>query len=66
MLVRQTIAAGELAMIGGLGQVVRRIDPHKPLRYLTEHELAEISAQAAVYTTLANSRADGKSERSAF
>jgi len=41
------MTAAEIAMLSGLAQVVQRIDPAAPLRYLTEAELAAGASTAA-------------------
>jgi len=43
VVVRRSIAPAELAMLSGLAQVVQRISPSAPVRYLTEAELAALS-----------------------
>ncbi len=45
VLVSTSMAPTELAMLSGLAQVVQRLSPSVPLRYLTEAEVAAISTQ---------------------
>jgi rhamnose utilization protein RhaD (predicted bifunctional aldolase and dehydrogenase) len=55
MLLGGSMTPAEIAMLSGLAQVVRRIDPSAPLRYLTEDEVAISSNTAAYrYRELAN------------
>ena len=55
MLLGGSMTPAEIAMLSGLSQVVRRIDPSAPLRYLTEDEVAVSSNTAAYrYRELAN------------
>jgi len=55
VLVSETIGPAELAMIRGLAQVVQRLSPETPLRYLTEGEIAAIPRHVASrYRELAN------------
>jgi rhamnose utilization protein RhaD (predicted bifunctional aldolase and dehydrogenase) len=57
VLVNRTITPAELAMIGGLAQIVQRVDRATPLRYLTEAEVAiGCSLPGARYRELANER----------
>ena len=57
VVVRRDMTPAELAMLGGLVQVVQRIDPSAPLRYLTEAEVATSSRLiAGHYRGLANER----------
>lgn len=57
VLVNKSMTSAERAMIGGLAQVVQRIPPSAPLRYLTESEIADSSnAIAYRYRELANER----------
>ncbi len=55
VLLGESMTPAEIAMLSGLAQVVRRIDPTAPLRYLTEDEVAASSNTAAYrYRELAN------------
>jgi hypothetical protein len=55
VLVNKHIGSAELAMIRGLAQVVQRLSPEAPLRYLTEDEIGAIPRQVASrYRELAN------------
>ena len=55
VLLSRTMTPAETAMLGGLAQVVQRINPSAPLRYLTEAEVAAASSTAAYrYRELAN------------
>jgi rhamnose utilization protein RhaD (predicted bifunctional aldolase and dehydrogenase) len=55
VVVSRTMAAAEAAMLSGLAQVVQRVDPSAPIRYLTQDEVAAISSTAAYrYRDLAN------------
>ncbi|MBZ5631591.1 MAG: class II aldolase/adducin family protein [Acidobacteriia bacterium] len=55
VVLSRTMTPAEIAMLSGLAQVVQRIDPSTPLRYLTEGELAESASIAAYrYRELAN------------
>ena len=57
VLLSQSLTPAEIAMLSGLAQVVQRIDPSAPVRYLTEDEVAASSSTAAYrYRELANSR----------
>ena len=57
VLLSRVMTAAEIAMLSGLAQVVQRIDPAAPLRYLTEAELAAGASTAAYrYRELANAR----------
>ena len=57
VLVRRVMTAAEIAMLSGLAQVVQRIGPSAPLRYLTEDEVAASASTAAYrYRELANAR----------
>ncbi|HEY7334775.1 MAG TPA: class II aldolase/adducin family protein [Bryobacteraceae bacterium] len=65
VVVSRSISRAELAMLGGLAQVVRRLSPHAPLRYLTEDEISGIPAEASFrYRELANYRPDWQSTTS--
>jgi len=55
VLLSRIMTPAEIAMLSGLAQVVQRIDPSAPLRYLTEDEVAASSSTAAYrYRELAN------------
>lgn len=55
VVVRRDLSPAERAMLSGLAQVVQRIGPSAPLRYLTETEVAASSSTAAYrYRELAN------------
>jgi hypothetical protein len=55
VIVRRDMTPAERAMLSGLAQVVQRIPPSAPLRYLTEAEVAASSSTAAYrYRELAN------------
>ena len=55
VIVRREMTPAERAMLSGLAQVVQRIGPSAPLRYLTEAEVAASSSTAAYrYRELAN------------
>jgi rhamnose utilization protein RhaD (predicted bifunctional aldolase and dehydrogenase) len=55
VLLSRVMTPAEIAMLSGLAQVVQRIDPSAPLRYLTEDEVAASSSTAAYrYRELAN------------
>jgi rhamnose utilization protein RhaD (predicted bifunctional aldolase and dehydrogenase) len=55
VVISRTMTPAEIAMLSGLTQVVQRIDPSAPLRYLTEAEVAEGGSTAAYrYRELAN------------
>jgi len=55
VILRRTMTQAEIAMLSGLAQVVQRVGPSAPLRYLTEDELAASSSTAAYrYRELAN------------
>ena len=55
VLLNRGMTPAEIAMLSGLAQVVQRIDPSAPLRYLTEDEVAVSSSTAAYrYRELAN------------
>jgi rhamnose utilization protein RhaD (predicted bifunctional aldolase and dehydrogenase) len=55
VLLGRAMTPAEIAMLSGLAQVVQRIDPSAPLRYLTEDEVAAgASAAAYRYRELAN------------
>ncbi|HEY3823484.1 MAG TPA: class II aldolase/adducin family protein [Bryobacteraceae bacterium] len=57
VLVSRSIAPAELAMLSGLAEVVQRLSPAAPLRYLTEIELGGIAPEAAqCYRELSSSR----------
>lgn len=45
VLVSTSMAPAELAMLSGLAQVLQRLSPSAPLRYLSEAEVAAISTQ---------------------
>jgi rhamnose utilization protein RhaD (predicted bifunctional aldolase and dehydrogenase) len=45
LLVNQSITPAELAMLSGLVQVVQRLGPSAPIRYLTDAEVAGLSGQ---------------------
>ena len=47
LLVSKSISPSELEMISGLAAVVQRVSPSAPLRYLTDPEVARISAATA-------------------
>jgi len=60
VVVGRDMTPAELAMVSGLAQVVQRIDPSAPLRYLTETEVATSSRLiAGHYRDLANERVNG-------
>jgi rhamnose utilization protein RhaD (predicted bifunctional aldolase and dehydrogenase) len=55
VVISRVMTPAETAMLSGLAQVVQRISPSTPLRYLTEAEVAEGSSTAAYrYRVLAN------------
>jgi rhamnose utilization protein RhaD (predicted bifunctional aldolase and dehydrogenase) len=55
VLLSRVMTPAEIAMLSGLAQVVQRIDPAAPLRYLTETEVAAGASTAAYrYRELAN------------
>lgn len=55
VVLNQAMTPAETAMLSGLAQVVQRIGPAAPLRYLTESEVAAGSSTAAYrYRELAN------------
>ena len=55
MLLSRIMTPAEIAMLSGLAQVVRRVDPAAPLRYLTLAEVADSASTAAYrYRELAN------------
>jgi len=55
VLVSRAMTPAEAAMLSGLAQVVQRVNPSAPLRYLTENEVAASSSTAAYrYRELAN------------
>ena len=57
VLLSRIMTPAEIAMLSGLAQVVQRIDPSAPLRYLTEAEVAAGASTAAYrYRELANAR----------
>jgi rhamnose utilization protein RhaD (predicted bifunctional aldolase and dehydrogenase) len=57
VLVSRSIPPSELAMLSGLAEVVQRLSPAAPLRYLTEVELGGIAPEAAYcYRELSSSR----------
>ncbi len=59
-LLNRSMTSAERAMISGLAQVVQRIPPSAPLRYLTESEIADSSSTVAYrYRELANERLGG-------
>lgn len=45
VVVSRSLAPSELAMLSGLAQVVQRLSPSAPLRYLTDSEVAGLSAR---------------------
>lgn len=56
VVLNHTMTPAEVAMLNGLAQVVQRIDPSAPLRYLTHAEVAASTSTAAYrYRELANS-----------
>jgi rhamnose utilization protein RhaD (predicted bifunctional aldolase and dehydrogenase) len=58
VVLRPEITPAETAMLSGLAQVVQRIGPSAPVRYLTDDEVAAGSSTAAYrYRALANARA---------
>ena len=55
VVLNRAMTPAEIAMLSGLAQVVQRIGPTAPLRYLTEAEVAASSSTAAYrYRELAN------------
>jgi rhamnose utilization protein RhaD (predicted bifunctional aldolase and dehydrogenase) len=53
VLVRSDLTGTQAAMLAGLTQVIQRIDPEAPLRYLTPSELAGIlQHEASVYRAM--------------
>jgi rhamnose utilization protein RhaD (predicted bifunctional aldolase and dehydrogenase) len=55
VLLSRAMTPAETAMLSGLAQVIQRISPSTPLRYLTETEVAAASSTAAYrYRELAN------------
>ena len=55
VLLNRVMTTAEIAMLSGLAQVVQRIDPAAPLRYMTEAEVAAGASTAAYrYRELAN------------
>jgi rhamnose utilization protein RhaD (predicted bifunctional aldolase and dehydrogenase) len=55
VLVSRSITPAELAMLSGLAQVVQRLSPSAPLRYLTRAEVADLAGQVTDhYRELAN------------
>jgi rhamnose utilization protein RhaD (predicted bifunctional aldolase and dehydrogenase) len=55
VVISRVMTPAEIAMLSGLAQVVQRVDPSAPLRYLTKDELAASSSMAAYrYRELAN------------
>jgi rhamnose utilization protein RhaD (predicted bifunctional aldolase and dehydrogenase) len=55
VLVSTAISPAGLAMLSGLANVVQRLSPSAPIRYLTEAEIAQLSPQAVRnYCELAN------------
>ena len=55
IVVNRTARPAELAMISGLAQVVQRLSPAIPIRYLTSDEVAELSCQVVYrYRDLSN------------
>jgi rhamnose utilization protein RhaD (predicted bifunctional aldolase and dehydrogenase) len=55
VVLNRTMTPAEIAMLSGLAQVVQRIGPSAPLRYLTEDEVAASASTAAYrYRELAN------------
>lgn len=61
IVVSRSLTPAELAMLSGLAQVVQRLSPSSPLRYLTEAEVAGISSQAAYrYRELASMGGNGR------
>jgi rhamnose utilization protein RhaD (predicted bifunctional aldolase and dehydrogenase) len=60
VLINRAMTSAECAMIGGLAQVVQRIPPSAPIRYLTDAEIAASSSAVAYrYRELANERIGG-------
>jgi len=60
VLVSRTMTPAELAMISGLAQVVQRVNPSTPLRYLSEAEVATgCNITGGLYRELANARLAG-------
>lgn len=55
VLVNRTMTPAELAILGGLAQVVQRIAPSAPLRYMLEAEVATVGSLTG-YRQLANKR----------
>jgi len=56
VIVARTMKPAQRAMMSGLAQVIQRISPSVPLRYLTEEEVANgLSTVASRYWELANS-----------
>ena len=47
VIVKRTVTSSQSAMMSGLAQVVQRISPSAPLRYLTEEEVANSSSTIA-------------------
>jgi rhamnose utilization protein RhaD (predicted bifunctional aldolase and dehydrogenase) len=55
VVLNRTMTPAEIAMLSGLAQVVQRIGPSAPLRYLSEDEVAASASTAAYrYRELAN------------
>ena len=55
VVISRAMTPAEIAMLSGLAQVVQRVGPSSPLRYLTEDEVAASSSTAAYrYRELAN------------
>ena len=55
VVISRVMTPAEIAMLSGLAQVVQRIGPSAPLRYLSESEVAESASTAAYrYRELAN------------
>ena len=55
VVLNRTMTPAEIAMLSGLAQVVQRIGPAAPLRYLSEDEVAASASTAAYrYRELAN------------
>ena len=51
ILAQPDLSAAEAATLKGLAQVIRRIPEYAAVRYLTEHEIAELDMQAYVATS---------------